>query len=75
MERGIESFAPNDKSGRGHRTGDHAEYARTCWSGTFAMHDHFAFLAVDLVALLPGEVVMVLDIEDDMSPSFRAMCR
>ena len=55
------SFAAHDERGISHRAGDHAEYARSGGSRTFAMHDY----VTTAVRFLPREVVMVLDSRDD----------
>ena len=67
---GVQGFgvaqAADDEAGRGHGAGDDAKHACAGRGGAFAMHDDFAVHAVDDVALFPGKVVVVLDIQQDL---------
>ena len=66
MRGGLEGFglspAPDDVSRGRHRSGDDADRAFTRRGGALAMHDEF----FAVVPLFPGEVVVVLDIEQDL---------
>ena len=55
-------LAAHDERGVGHRTGNHAEHARSGGSRSLAMHDHVA----TAVRFFPRKVVMVLDSRDDL---------
>lgn len=55
-------FSFDDESGRGHRAGDDAEHSGAGGSGAFAVNDEFA----PEVGFAPGEVVVVLDVEEDL---------
>ena len=68
------AFAAHDETRRRHRAGNDAQHARARRRRALAMHDHFALLAVDHVPFFPGEVVVVLDIEDDLARPASARC-
>src|SRR2546426_664406 len=56
----------DENPGRGHRPGNNAEhaFARRCCA--FAVDDQLALDAVDDMFLLPGKVVVILDIEQHL---------
>jgi hypothetical protein len=50
-----------------HRTWDDAEHADTGWHRSFSMHNDFTFLPIrKATPLSPGEVVVILDVEQDL---------
>ena len=68
VERGCHTAAADDETGRGHRSRDDAQGPCSGGRGALAVHDHRPADAVDLVRLLPGEVVVVFDAENRLDP-------
>ena len=64
----TDAAAAHDEAGRRHRARDDAEHARAGRRRALAVDDHVAAA----VALLPGEVVVVLDAGEHAGPEVRA---
>lgn len=67
VERRGFAFTAYHVGGTGHRTGDDAEHTFARGRGSFAVDNHF----FPVVRLLPGEIVMVLDVDRDLHAEIR----
>src|SRR6202047_5327924 len=70
VERFGFAFTAHHEARRGHRARYDTDYASPGGCCPFAMNDHVAFDTVDQVPLFPGEVVVVLNIEDHVRSKF-----
>lgn len=66
VKGGGVAFAAHDIAGSGHGAGDDAEDTVTSGGGTFAVDDDFA----TVMGFLPGEVVVIFDVEEDVGTNF-----
>ena len=65
-QRTVATLAPDDEPGGGHGAGDDPEDAGVRGCGAFAVDHHLLGDPIDDVALLPGEVVVVLDVQEHL---------